>query len=104
MTTSIELMAETLDKVKEIVSGDRNADYGDPIDNHERTARFWVEYLRHRISVTPTGAAITLNGRDVCWLNVLQKISRECHCAKHDNAIDVCGYAANAAACMEETG
>ncbi len=36
---------------------------------------------------------------DVCWLNQLQKASRQVHWSQEDNAIDAAGYAFNALAC-----
>lgn len=66
----------------------RRADYGPPKENHERTAAMWTAYL---------GVAVT--ARHVCMMNVLQKASRDAHRAKHDNLVDIAGYAANAGEC-----
>lgn len=99
---SVEKMRGLLVEASKAVCGDRNSDYGDPAVNHERTAEAWCWYLRHRcIKQTADGPMLTINARDVAWMNVLQKISRECHSAKHDNAVDIAGFAANAAACLE---
>lgn len=72
----------------EAVYGDRNKDYGEPIDNHTRTARLWSEYL-----------GVEITARQVCMMNVLQKVSRDAHLAGHDNLVDIAGYAENAHLC-----
>ncbi len=53
-----------LDKAATYVSGDRQKDYGHPLDNHQRTAALWSIWLD--IDVSP---------EDVCMCNILQKIS-----------------------------
>jgi hypothetical protein len=102
--TSVEVMAETLDKAKAIVTGDRNDSYGNPIDNHERTADFQLPWLKHRLVTTNDGGCceLTHTALDVCAMNILQKLSRAVHDPTHaDNWVDIAGYAANAAACAK---
>lgn len=77
-----------LDRAAEIVCGDRARDYGKPSENHARTARLWEGYLD-----LPVG---TIDARDVCQLNILQKASRDRHCRKRDNVVDQAGFAQNA--------
>lgn len=67
------------------VNGSRQADYGTPAENHGRTAALWSAYL-----------GVKVTARDVCMLNILQKVSRERHCAKRDNLVDIAGYSENA--------
>jgi len=67
---------------------DSHADYGAPLENHTRTAALWSAYL-----------GITITARQVCMLNVLQKVSRDAHSAKRDNLVDIAGYARNAELC-----
>lgn len=76
-----------LDRAHKAVHGDRQRDYGHPSANHERTAALWSAFLGFRI--TP---------REVCWLNVLQKLARDRHRPTADNETDIAGYAENA--CM----
>lgn len=45
----------------------------------------WSAYLGKKISA-----------RDVCMLNILQKVSRDLHGQKFDNLVDIAGYAENA--------
>jgi len=71
-----------------IVYGARQDRYGTPSDNHARTAALWSAYL---------GCPIT--ARQVCVLNILQKVSRDAHTPGRDNAVDIAGYAE----CLEIT-
>jgi hypothetical protein len=69
---------------------DRMASYGPPSENHACTADLWTAYLRRR------GLLVgELDAEDVCWLNTLQKISREANERKRDNLVDVVGFALN---------
>ena len=69
-----------------IVHSTRRAEYGTPQQNHDRTAALWSAYL-----------GVEITARQVCMLNVLQKISRDAFKPKHDNLVDIAGYAENAA-------
>lgn len=68
-----------------IVTGARQQDYGPPARGHARTAQMWSDYLG--VVITP---------RQVCMLNILQKISRDAHRPKRDNLVDIAGWAENA--------
>jgi hypothetical protein len=85
------VMAEMLDDAKGKVCGDRHDSYGPPIDNHSRTAEGINWYLKH--------CGPNIDARDICLMNVIQKISRDLHCRRADNLTDIVGFAANAAAC-----
>jgi hypothetical protein len=75
----------------EITSGSRNKAYGSPLENHTRTSRLWKEYLDAKF-----GTDIELNADDVCYLNILQKMSRSMHDPNHrDTWLDIAGYARN---------
>ena len=52
------------ERTEEIIR-EREADYGKPSDNHERTARLWTAYL------TGMGSTVRLRPVDVCFLNIL---------------------------------
>jgi hypothetical protein len=88
MSTSNRIMHDVLDEAKGIVCGDRQDAYGLPEVNHDRTAKLWSVFL-----------GIPITARQVCYLNVLQKCSREVNCSKRDTDVDIAGYVANAAAC-----
>lgn len=83
---TVVLPRETiLAEADRITSTDRNVDYGHPLDNHTRTAALWSAYL-----------GVTITAREVCWMNVLQKGSRDRHLSKRDNLVDGAGFLRNA--------
>lgn len=65
---------------------DRQQRYGPPQPSHDHTAEMWSAYLKHPITA-----------KDVCMMNILQKVSREAFRHTRDNLVDIAGYAANAA-------
>ena len=74
-----------LEEAQEIIHGARNQDYGPPLDNHGRTAAYWSTYL-----------GVTISPEDVCFLNILQKISRAgTGRLTRDTLVDLCGYSGN---------
>lgn len=64
-----------------LVTGDRNADYGHPLDDFERIATVWSMILG--TSVTPEQIALCMTGL---------KLAREVHKPKRDNITDAHGY------------
>lgn len=84
--TSSRILAEAA----KVVNGDRQHHYGHPADNHGCTAAMWSAYLSRKYR-----APITLDAEDVCWLMVLQKISRQANRPKDDNLVDAVGYILN---------
>lgn len=88
--------ADILETAQTIVNGDRQADYGHPRDNHACTAALWQAYLQRRATANGVDYSMTIDARDVCMMNILQKISRDANRRKDDNIVDVVGYALNA--------
>lgn len=86
MTDSDPQATSILDEAKVLVHQNRREDYGTPAENHARTAALWSAYL----------GGITITARDVCMLNILQKVSRDAYNGKRDNLVDIAGYAENA--------
>ena len=75
-----------LDDAAKAVDGPRRSTYGHPRDNHTRTAALWSAFL-----------GISLSARQVCMMNILQKVSRDAHGVAHrDTLVDIAGYARNA--------
>ena len=87
-------MTSVLDEAARLVHGDRQEAYGHPADNHACTAAMWNAYLERRGAFDENFPGLT--ARDVCWLNILQKASRDAHEPKRDNLVDTAGWAANA--------
>lgn len=75
-----------------LVSGDRNADYGDAIEDFQCTVDMWNAYLIRR-GVIEEAKTPKLEPHDLANMMVLLKMSREAHQHKRDNLVDACGYA-----------
>lgn len=93
MSNSNNVMQGILEEAKSIVTGPRQRAYGPPEINHSRTAQFWSTYL-----------GMTITPRQVCEMNALQKLSRQCNGHSHDSHVDIIGFIANAAACEVAAG
>lgn len=74
-----------------LVSGDRNDDYGHPLDDFSRAALIWRAIL---------GVDVTAEQVSLCMIGV--KIAREVHRHKIDNAADGIGYWLTYAMCVDE--
>ena len=83
---------EILKKSENIVNGERRESYGHPSENHGCTASFWSAYLSRKLRMS-----VQLDVRDVCQMNILQKISRDANMKGEDNVVDTIGYALNIA-------
>jgi hypothetical protein len=71
-----------LKEADRIVGGDRNAAYGHPKTDFERTAMIWSAIL---------GIKVSAEQIPLCMIGV--KMSRQCNAAKRDNWVDMAGYA-----------
>jgi hypothetical protein len=72
----------TLQEAQRLVHGERQGDYGHPLDDFSRTAAMWSAILSVPISAEQVG---------LCMMAV--KISRQCNRPKRDNMVDAAGYA-----------
>lgn len=70
-----------LREAEQIVAGNREDDYGPAERNLRRIAGMWSAYLE--VQITP---------RDVSWMMVHLKSSRDRHRRKRDNLVDGAGY------------
>lgn len=70
-----------LREAEALVYGDREKDYGSPLNEFLRTAKIWSAII---------GAEVTPQQVALCMVGL--KISRECHKHKRDNLIDGAGY------------
>jgi len=80
---------EILEKVAEIVSGEREDTYGGPEDSFRLIAELWATYLSRG------GDTIRISPEDVAAMMALLKIARLSQAPDHlDSWIDLAGYAA----------
>lgn len=76
--------ASILSEAERLVNGDRNIDYGDPIDDFRRTGKMWSAYL-----------GVDVEPHDVAALMGMLKLSRiRWSPEKRDHWADLAGYAA----------
>jgi hypothetical protein len=75
---------EALREAAKIIDGDRNAQYGDPEDNFDRTARIWSVILNHQVTA-----------EDVAMMMIGLKVARYAANSgfQGDTWIDIAGYA-----------
>ena len=79
-----------LDEAYEIISNDRNKQYGSPEENFENIASLWTTYLTAANKVS-----IVISPVQVAHLMILLKIARLSTNPLHkDSGIDIAGYAA----------
>lgn len=91
--------AQSLDRAKSYITGDRNASYGSPIQDFARTARAWNAYGYR----APDGREFV--GHDVAILMMLLKLSRITWSPeKTDSWDDISGYAACGYECVTFEG
>lgn len=85
------LREELLAEANALVNGDRNATYGPPTQDFERTAAMWSAYK-----------GVQFEAHDVAAMMALLKISR-LHWSpkKRDSWVDLAGYAACGFECAE---
>jgi hypothetical protein len=82
---------EVLSKAAELISGDRQATYGDAKEMHQLIGDLWSSYL-----------GVEVGAVDVAALMVLMKVARSKGPQKHsDNFVDICGYASLACEMQE---
>ena len=93
MTDLKPIRAHVLETALDLTCGDRNKQYGDPLENHQDIARLWTAYLSTPISP-----------KDVAIMMALVKIARAKRPEPHrDNYVDAAAYLAIAGEIHERT-
>lgn len=95
MTEPLDIGESILEEAQRLTHGDRNADYGHPLDDYTRTAALVSAMLAHKLKEPITAAEMALA---MCCV----KLSRQVHRPKRDNLVDLAGYAWVADRCVEE--
>lgn len=86
---------EILENACQIITSDRNLEYGEPEDNFEVIASYWQTYLIHKYGIG------LVTSEDVANMMCLFKLGRiTTGNGKVDNYVDLAGYAA----CAGEIG
>jgi hypothetical protein len=73
---------DVLEEALRITKGDRNASYGPPDQDFQRTAAMWSAIK-----------GVEFEAREVAMFMIALKLSRETHQRKRDNWTDIAGYA-----------
>lgn len=81
--SSDSTLGAVLDEAKALICGDRRTDYGEAMESFTRIAEAWQ--LIFKVKITPQQVALAM---------VMFKVCREVNTHKHDNLVDICGYAA----------
>ena len=76
------VLSDCLTEAASFVKGERQESYGPAERNLTRIAELWSSYLGHPIT-----------SRNVAVMMILLKAARDAHKTKHDNMVDICGYA-----------
>lgn len=73
----------------DMVHGIKCADYGRPLDDFQAVAHAMNAYLEKKYGAQ----CAVLNARDIPIFQILVKVMREAERPKHDNRVDIAGYA-----------
>lgn len=73
---------DVLEEALRLTSGDRQASYGPPDQDFQRTAAMWSAIK-----------GVKFEAREVAMFMIALKLSRETHQRKRDNWVDIAGYA-----------
>lgn len=101
LSTDANAPATVLDIARDLVYGDRGADYGHPAEDYAATGAMWgavlarwaVDAAEHRREHGIDAAPLPVPPHLAVLCMCAVKLSRECRVPKRDNRIDLAGYA-----------
>lgn len=83
---------DVFEEARNIISGDRQDDYGNPEDSFSLISDFWDIYIYHKYTKN-SNVELNITPKDVGIMMVLLKIARSVgQNDKHDNYVDAIGY------------
>ena len=82
LSNSPTALSDCLTEAASVVKGERQESYGPAERNLSCIAELWSSYLHYPIT-----------SRHVAVMMILLKAARDAHKPKHDNMVDICGYA-----------
>jgi nucleoside 2-deoxyribosyltransferase len=85
-----------LQEADELIHGDRNASYGPPNQDFQRTASMWTGLLQFKLK-----EGESIRSQDVAWMMMMLKASRAQHSDKRDHYVDAAGYAGCGWRCVD---
>lgn len=95
--------SKLLTEAASVIDGDRNVQYGNPIDDFSLTAQMWEAYLR-RLMETRNLDVPMLDPHDVAVMMMMVKLSRLAQSPeKKDHWTDIAGYAGCGWECVTQT-
>lgn len=92
----VEPTESILQEAHRLTHGDRNKDYGHPLDDYTRTAAMFSALMAHKLKEPLTAA-------EMAMAMICVKLSRQVHHPKRDNTVDGAGYFWVTQACIDET-
>lgn len=94
--------ASALAEAIHLINGDRNATYGDPVDDFQTTADLWNIYIDRTFEAR---GSLALRPHDVAVMMDLLKIARiSWSPEKRDHWVDLAGYAGCGWECVVRQG